>query len=83
MGLIWLNFKILKKQPQLGAKLESIFKIPWGHHKHIISRCKSIDEALFYIGKTMEQGWSRSVLMNYMESDLYTAEGKAIIERLL
>jgi predicted nuclease of restriction endonuclease-like (RecB) superfamily len=78
VGADLTEFQDIEFQPQVGAKLENIFKIPWGHHKHIISRCKSINEAMFYIGKTMEQGWSRSVLMNYMEADLYTAEGKAI-----
>ena len=34
--------------------------VPWRHHVEIISKCKSIDEALFYIGKTIEQGMSRA-----------------------
>ena len=29
--------------------------VPWGHHIVIISKCKSVDEALFYIGKMIEQ----------------------------
>ena len=32
--------------------------VPWGHHIVIIEKCKNIDEALFYITKTIEQGWS-------------------------
>ena len=31
-----------------------IFQIPWGHNIHIISKAKNIDEALFYISKTIE-----------------------------
>ena len=38
--------------------------VPWGHHIAIISKCKSVDEALFYIGKTIEQGMSRAALVN-------------------
>lgn len=35
---------------QAVAKLESnIFSIPWGHQISIIDKCKSIEEALFYI----------------------------------
>ena len=50
---------------QLGAKLEneilySIFQIPWGHHVCIINKCKSIPEAVFYVQKTIKNGWSRA-----------------------
>ena len=30
--------------------------VPWGHHIEIITKCKSIDEALFYIKKTIQEG---------------------------
>ena len=56
----------------------AIFTIPWGHHTEIIAKCKSIDEALFYVNKTIENGWSRAVLLNFIDSNLYQAEGKAI-----
>lgn len=55
-----------------------IFSIPWGHHTEIMTKCKSVDEALFYVNKTIENGWSRAVLLNFLESKLYLAEGKAI-----
>ena len=29
--------------------------IPWGHHLQIITKCKNLDEALFYIQQTAEQ----------------------------
>ncbi len=48
---------------QLVSQLEaSLFSIPWGHHIMIMQRCKSIQEALFYVHKTIENHWSRSVL---------------------
>ena len=28
--------------------------------------------------KTIENGWSRAVLMHFMEADLYAAQGKAL-----
>jgi len=52
--------------------------IPWGHNRAIISKCKDTQEALFYVNKTIENGWSRSVLVHQIESDLYTRSGKAI-----
>jgi predicted nuclease of restriction endonuclease-like (RecB) superfamily len=52
--------------------------IPWRHHVEIISRCKSFDEALFYIRKTIENGWSRAMLIHFFESGLYRTQGKSI-----
>jgi predicted nuclease of restriction endonuclease-like (RecB) superfamily len=65
---------------QLVAELEDhpIFQIPWGHHIQIFSKSKSVKEALFYVKKTIENGWSRAVLMNFMEADLFSAQGKAL-----
>lgn len=52
--------------------------IPWGHHLQIITKCKDIDEALFYIAQTTQHNWSRSVLVHQMESSLYKRKGKAL-----
>ncbi len=53
-------------------------QIPWGHNLYIITNCKSIDEALFYVNKTIENGWSRSILEHKIDSGLYFAESNAI-----
>ena len=52
--------------------------VPWGHHIAIISKCKSVDEALFYIGKTIEQGMSRAALENCIKANLYEHQGKIL-----
>lgn len=52
--------------------------IPWGQHIDIFTRSKSIEEAIFYIEKTIENGWSRPELATEMESGLYHKYGKAI-----
>ena len=52
--------------------------IPWRHHVEIITKCKSIDEALFYVGKTIEQGLSRDALINCIKANLYKHQGKII-----
>ncbi|MGC4127966.1 MAG: PDDEXK nuclease domain-containing protein [Bergeyella sp.] len=68
--------------PQVVGKLESdIYSfplIPWGHHRIIIDKCDSVKEALFYINKTIENNWSRSVLEYQIETNLYERQGKAI-----
>jgi len=65
---------------QVGGELgdHPIFQIPWGHHIQIFSKSKSVKEALFYVQKTIENGWSRAVLMNFMAADLFAAQGKAL-----
>ena len=56
-----------------------LFCIPWGHHRLIMDKCSSApDKALFYIHKTAEFNWSRSLLMNFLDTDLYEREGKAV-----
>ena len=52
--------------------------IPWRHHVEIITKCKSIDEALFYVGKTIEQGLSRDALINCIKANLYKHQGKIV-----
>lgn len=66
--------------PQLGDSHKiGIFSIPWGHNKLIIDKCKhDINKALFYVEKTLENNWSRAVLLNFLDTDLYERQGKAI-----
>jgi len=63
------------KSPQV---VDEIFRIPWGHNREIITKCKNIDEALFYVKKTIENGYSRAVLIHQIESNLYGRSNKAI-----
>ena len=65
---------------QLGDELEEhlILQIPWRHHIEIMVKCKSVKEAFFYVQKTIENGWSRAVLMNFLEADLFSSQGKAL-----
>lgn len=53
-------------------------KVPWGQHISIISKCQSLDEALFYIHKVAEEGWSRSFLEEQIAAQLFQAQGSAV-----
>ncbi len=55
-----------------------IFAVPWGHQIEIVTKSQSIDQAIFYMQKTIENNWSRSVLMNMIDANLYQTQGKAI-----
>ena len=63
----------------VGQLKEMLFSIPWGHHRYLMDRYgKEPAKALFYVRKTMEEGWSRDVLLNFMDTGLYEREGKAL-----
>lgn len=75
------QIETLKKGQQAAGQLEmpEIFgRIPWFHHVQIISKCQSLDEALFYINKVVEEGWSRSRLENQIAANLFGSQGAAI-----
>jgi len=58
---------------------KDIFSVPWGHHRFIMDKCKDIPKkALFFVHQTVQNGWSRNVLLNFLDSDLYERQGKAI-----
>ena len=52
--------------------------IPWGQHILIFTHSKSIPEALFYIDKTIENGWSRAELEAEIDDDLYAKQGRVV-----
>ena len=58
-----------KNLPQV---VEELFSVPWGHHRLIIDKCSdNPQKALFFIRSTIENGWSRSMLLNFISTDLY------------
>ncbi|MBD5397300.1 DUF1016 domain-containing protein [bacterium] len=67
------------QQPTDQLEMPEIFgHVPWFHHVHIISKCQSLDEALFYINKVAEEGWSRSILENKIASNFFLSQGAAV-----
>ncbi len=52
--------------------------IPWRHHVEIITKCSSVNEALFYVNKVIDEGWSRSKLESSLAAHLFEAQGKAV-----
>ena len=68
-----------EKLHQPGGEMPELFGyIPWRHHVEIITKCSDIDEAMFYLRKTVQEGWSRNALLNAMEAELYKKSGGAI-----
>ena len=55
-----------------------VAKIPWGQNILIFSKAKDVEEAVFYIQQTIENGWSRDVLALQIKTALYQRQGKSI-----
>lgn len=72
------QFNSVEITPDVVAHM-NIFTIPWGHHRYIIDKCMDErDKALFYVKKTLENNWSRAVLLNFLDTNLFERQGKAI-----
>lgn len=75
------QLELTEKSQQVVGQLEIpevLGQVPWGHHIQIISKCKSINEAFFYINKITTEGWSRALLEHQLASNLYEIQGSAI-----
>lgn len=83
----------LENTPQAGEQLDSktitqqvveqikkdIISVPWGHHTLLIDKFKNEPQkALFFVHQTVVNGWSRDMLLNYIGTDLYERQGKAL-----
>ncbi len=56
-----------------------MFSVPWGHHRYLIDKfLDSPQKALFFVRQTVENGWSRDVMLNFISTDLYERQGKAL-----
>ena len=70
-GSMWHSFSL--------ADIHAVLtRVPWGHRMLIIDKCHSqTEKALFYVRRTIQNGWSRDMLRNWLPTDLYEREGKA------
>ena len=66
-----------QKLYQVGREFPQQFAlVPWRHHIEIITKCKTVEEALFYIDKVIAQGMSRNALINCIKANLFKHQGK-------
>ena len=55
-----------RKQPVAPISEDVFFSVPWGHHLYIISQCKDVDRAVFYLNTNCQS----SCLKTYKASCL-------------
>ena len=79
MKNFYLLYKPLSIAPQVVEQLpDFIFQVPWGHHRLLIDKRFDMEKALFFVRKTIENGWSRSLLECFINTDLYERQGKSV-----
>ena len=69
--------QLVKSQRTVGQiEMPEIFgQVPWGQHIDIISKCTTVEEALFYANKVASEGWSRPVLNVQLDTHLFQRQG--------
>ena len=70
-----IGLQVVTQLSDVEGKIKSI---PWGHNQRIMYKCKDVEEALFYVNKTIENGWSRTILEHQIDGDVYKRAGSAI-----
>ncbi|MBP5674697.1 MAG: DUF1016 family protein [Victivallales bacterium] len=66
--------------PQVGDDFDHpVFQVPWGHHKLLIDKFRTEPQtAFFYVNETLKNGWSRAMLLNFLDTKLHERQGKAV-----
>ncbi|HEX2913478.1 MAG TPA: PDDEXK nuclease domain-containing protein [Chloroflexia bacterium] len=52
-------------------------QIPWFHNCMLLDKVRSADERSWYIQQTIENGWSRDIMVHQIERGLYRRMGQA------
>ena len=79
VGLLEENENEKSQRPIGFLEMPEFFShIPWGQHIDIVSRCKTLDEALFYAHQVADFGLSRPALNEKIDTQLYQAQGAAL-----
>lgn len=81
-GFSFRNLKYMvhfaKEYPDFAIGQQVVAQIPWGHNIILLQKLTSLKDRLWYANKTIENGWSRNVLLHWIDSKLHQREGKAI-----
>lgn len=64
--------------PDFEITQQVVAQIPWGHNILLMEKVDDITARLWYVQKTIENGWSRNVLWHWIDSRLFERNGKAI-----
>jgi predicted nuclease of restriction endonuclease-like (RecB) superfamily len=66
--------------PQAAALFEAqlLQAIPWGHHAELMAKVKDLPTRRWYMQATLQNGWSRSILVMQIESAAHHRQGRTV-----
>ncbi len=67
-----------KEYPEFAISQQVVGQIPWGHNILLLQKIETLQDRLWYAHKTIEHGWSRNVLLHWLDSGLHKRERKLI-----
>jgi predicted nuclease of restriction endonuclease-like (RecB) superfamily len=81
-GFSTRNLKYMRKfaeeYPEIEFVQQVAAQLPWFHIATIMDRVSDRQDRVFYMQKTIEHGWSRSILVMQIELALHKRQGKAV-----
>ncbi len=69
--------KFAKEYPNIQIVQQAAGQIPWGHNMLLLDKINCLELRVWYINKIMENGWSRNVLLHWIDNELHKREGQA------
>jgi predicted nuclease of restriction endonuclease-like (RecB) superfamily len=78
MRAFYLAWAIGKSVPHRRFLPQPVAEIPWGHNVTLLEKLNNTEQRLWYAKQAIISGWSRSMLEHWIESDLYSRQGKAV-----
>ena len=70
--------KLAEAYPEREIVQRVAAQIPWRHNQALLDKLEVQEERLWYAQQSLENGWSRDILIMQVESGLYQRQGKAI-----
>jgi len=81
-GLSTRNLKYMRSFAEAWPKKSIVqqlaAQLPWTHNCILLDKVKTPPERLWYVEQTIENGWSRNVLVMQIESGLHRRQGSAV-----
>lgn len=81
-GLSARNLKYMRALaeawPDGGFVQQVVALLPWGHNVRLLDAVKAPKQRAWYARQAIEHGWSRNVLINQIDSDLFARQGSAL-----
>jgi len=74
---LWNMRRFAEAYPDGSILQQLVAEVPWGHNVLLLNSVKNASQREWYIRKSIEHGWSRSVLSHKIDTKLFERQGAA------